>query len=155
MVKNSVLILLSSLFLLSCDKPNLDLEEKAILRLLKNEQRAHLEKNADLLISNGVPGSFMVNRGEVSQPTDKEISDRFNRYFGSVNFLKWEDTANPIIRFSDDASLAYAIIQKQVILTRKEDVTSKPDTTDFAWISIWRKANGKWKMESMASTNKP
>ena len=155
MIKKSVIQCLSILFLFSCSKPNLELEEKAIRELLNNEQRAHLEKNVDLLISNGVSGSLMVNRGEISQPTDKEISDRFSSYFGSVNFLKWEDTAKPIIRFSDDASLAYTIIQKQVILTRKEDVTAKPDTTDFAWISIWRKANGKWKMESMASTNKP
>ena len=149
------IVILFLLLLTSCGKPDHASDEKAILEFLKREQQAHLEKNVDLLFANGLSGITVVSQGTVSNPTDEETRKRFNSYFESVNFIKWEDTADPIIRFSDDASLAYTIIQKQVILTLKEDVTAKPDTTDFAWISIWRKANGKWKMESMASTKKP
>ncbi len=145
----------SIICLISCGKPDLAADEKAIRELLKKEQQAHLEKDIDLLLSNGTPETIVVNRGIVSVPTEEQNTARFTNYFGSVNFIKWEDTADPIIRFSDDASLAYAIIQKQVILTFIDDVTAKPDTTDFAWVSIWRKMNGKWKMESVVSTNKP
>lgn len=154
-MKKSAISLLCFLFLISCIKPDHASDEKAIREFLKREQQAHLEKNVDLLFANGLSGITVVNRGTVSKPTDEETRNRFNSYFENVNFIKWEDTADPIIRFSDDSTLAYAIIQKQVILTLKEDVTAKPDTTDFAWISIWRKTNGKWKMESIASTNKP
>lgn len=147
--------ILAILCLISCNQPDLAADEKAIRELLKKEQQAHLEKNIDLLLSNGTPETIVVNRGIVSVPTEEQNRARFTHYFGSVNFIKWEDTADPIIRFSDDSSLAYAIIQKQVILTLKDDVTAKPDTTDFAWMSVWRKMDGKWKMESIVSTNKP
>ena len=63
--------------------------------------------------------------------------------------------AEPVIRLSDDGSLAYAIIQKQVILSRSDSL-GKPiiDTTDYAWISVYRKQKGEWKVECNVSTNK-
>ncbi len=81
--------------------------------------------------------------------------ERIGKYFNSVQFIKWDDTADPIIRFSDDGSLAYAIVQKEVIVTYP-DSSGKAfnDTTHYAWSSIYRKQNGEWKVECNISTNK-
>jgi hypothetical protein len=51
--------------------------------------------------------------------------------------------------------MAYAIVQKQVILSYPDSLGATiTDTADYAWISIYRKYNGRWKIETNASTNK-
>ena len=73
---------------------------------------------------------------------------RIEPYFSSVEFIKWDDVAEPVIRFSDDGTLAYAIIQKQVIVSYPDSAGKKfIDTTNYAWASIYRKQKGEWKVE--------
>lgn len=129
-------------------------EEKAIRALLKQEQQAHLQKDVDLFVREFADSMIAVNRGNVSIPSADQHRQRIGRYFSSVDFVRWEDTAEPLIHFSDDASLAYAVIQKQVIIRQKDDPSSKPDTTDYAWVSILRKHDGQWKVECNISTEK-
>jgi hypothetical protein len=149
-------VLLSSIpLLVACNAVNHEHEEMAIRELLKQEQRAHLEKDTELFVSEFAPDMIGINKGKASVLTTEEHLERFGQYFSNVDFIAWEDTAEPLIRFSDDATLAYAILQKQVILTQKDDVTSKPDTTNFAWISVLRKMDGQWKIECNVSTNQP
>ncbi len=144
------------LLLLACSsKADLDKERKTILAMLQTERKAHFDRNVELFISEFADSMISVNRGVVSAPTKTEHMERIGKYFGSVQFIKWDDTAEPIIRFSDDGSLAYAVIQKDVILTYP-DSTGKPlyDTAHYAWSSIYRKYHNEWKVECNISTNK-
>ena len=144
------------LLLLACNSSaDHDKERKTILAMLQTERKAHFDRNVELFISEFADSMISVNRGEVSAPTKTEHKERIGKYFGSVQFIKWDDTAEPIIRFSDDGSLAYAIIQKDVILSYP-DSTGKPfyDTTHYAWSSIYRKYHNEWKVECNISTNK-
>jgi hypothetical protein len=96
-----------------------------------------------------------VNRGVVRTATPEQNKERIGKYFEAVQFIKWDDVAEPVIRFSDDGTLAYAIVQKEVILTYP-DSTGKAfyDTANYAWASIYRKQKGGWKVEANISTNK-
>lgn len=150
------LIGLLLLSLLSCNsRADLEKERKAILEMLQTERKAHFDRNADLFIAEFADSMISVNKGVVSVPTKDEHKKRIGNYFGSVQFIKWDDTAAPIIRFSNDGSLAYAIIQKNVILSYP-DSTGKEfyDTAHYAWSSIYRKYEGEWKVECNISTNK-
>ncbi|HMU48062.1 MAG TPA: hypothetical protein PKC72_16980 [Chitinophagaceae bacterium] len=143
--------------LFSCteSRPDLIKEESEIRQLLQQERKAHFERNADLFISEFSENMLSVNKGQVMTASPKERKDRIQRYFNNVEFIKWDDLAGPIIRFSDDGSLAYAIIQKEVIVNRKDSTgISVPDTSHFAWASIYRKEKGEWKVEANISTNK-
>ena len=95
-----------------------------------------------------------VNGGIVSRPTYEENLQRFGDYFDSVEFIKWDDLSDPVIRFSEDGSLAYTIVDKEVILQygTEEGIMLK-DTTHFAWTAIYRRGEDGWKIESVASTN--
>ena len=143
------------LFVACNSKPDLEKEKETILSMLQTERKAHFDRNVELFMSEFADSMLSVNKGVVSAPTSDEHKQRIGKYFGSVQFIKWDDTAEPIIRFSDDASLAYAIVQKDVILTYP-DTTGKTfyDTTHYAWSSIYRKQNGEWKVECNVSTNK-
>ena len=144
------------ILLVACSsKADIEKEKKAILTILQTERKAHLDRNVDLFIAEFADGMISVNKGKVSADTKDAHKKRIGKYFGSVQFAKWDDTAEPIIRFSEDGSLAYAIVQKEVIVTYP-DTTGRPlyDTTHYAWSSIYRKFNGEWKVECNVSTNK-
>jgi hypothetical protein len=130
-------------------------ETQAITALLQQERKAHFDRNVDLFTSEFADSMLSVNKGKVSVSTPEENKERIKKYFGRVEFIKWDDAAKPIIRFSDDGSLCYAIIQKQVILSAIDSLGRKLlDTTDFAWASVYRKQKGEWKVECNVSTNK-
>ena len=141
--------------MIACDRgPDLETERKTILAMLQAERKAHFDRNVELFISEFGDSMISVNKGIVSAPTKEEHKRRIGNYFGRVEFIKWDDTAEPLIRFSDDGSLAYAIIQKDVIFTYP-DSTGKSiyDTTHYAWSSIYRKYDREWKVECNISTN--
>lgn len=154
MYRNLFLLLL----FISCDSPgkrNIAQEEKAIKALLQQERKAHFDRNADLFVSEFADSMIAVNKGKVSVLSIAQNKERIKPYFESVEFIKWDDVAEPVIRFSEDGKMAYAVIQKQVIVSYP-DSTGKPfsDTMNYAWVSIYRKQKGGWKVEANISTNK-
>jgi hypothetical protein len=155
-MKQPIALLMLLTVMISCNsKTDLTKEEKQIHDLLKQERKAHFDRDVQLFMSEFADSMISVNRGKVTVATPEENKVRIGKYFGSVQFIKWDDLAEPVIRFSDDGSLAYAIIQKEVILTYP-DSTGKAfyDTTKYAWASIYRKQKGVWKVEANISTNK-
>jgi hypothetical protein len=80
----------------------------------------------------------------------------FTNYFNSVEFIKWDDKKAPVIRFSKDASIAYVAVEKLVILKGlNQSGKAVTDTTEWAWISIYKKEKNVWQLDAIASTNKP
>jgi hypothetical protein len=97
-----------------------------------------------------------VNWGVVSNPTIEENTESFQNYFNNVEFVKWDDLKPPIIRFSDDRSLVYTIVEKEVAVKYKNKEESEVlETTSFAWVAIYKKYGNEWKIDCVASTNKP
>lgn len=96
-----------------------------------------------------------VNRGVVSTAKRGETLKRIQGYFNRVEFIKWDDRLPPKISFSNDGTMAYAVVQKLVILSLKDSLQHTTlDTTEFAWVSIYRKSVNDWKIECTVSTNK-
>lgn len=143
------------LFLLnSCmNKNNTASAEREIMDILKQERKAHVEKNADLFFSEFDKDFIMINTGEVNNYDSADFRHHFDQYLQSSDFIKWDDIANPIIKFSDDQSMAYAIVQKQVILKNKKE-NNRIDSVNFAWVSIYKKKGKDWKQVCNVSTNK-
>lgn len=148
-------LILLSVIAFSCNnKIDLAVEEKAIRNLLQQERKAHFEKNVDLFVSEFADSMVSVNKGKVTKLSVEQNKKRIEPYFSSVEFIKWDDVAEPVIQFSDDGTLAYAIIQKQVILSYPDSSGKKfIDTTNYAWASIYRKQKGVWKVECNISTD--
>lgn len=151
----SVVALCLSFFSACKNQPDLKKEKKLITAMLEMERKAHFDRNVDLFVSEFADSMISVNKGKVVKLSVEQNKNRIQPYFSSVTFIKWDDVAEPIIRFSDDCTLAYAIIQKEVILTYP-DSTGKVlfDTAHYAWSSIYRKQKGEWKVECNISTNK-
>lgn len=151
------LLTLAGLFMWSCTNRPVGLpeEKKAILALLQQERKAHFQRDTELFVREFSDSMLSVNRGVVKYTPPDTMRRSVGKYFSAVHFIKWDDRAEPVIRFSDDGSLAYAIVQKEVIVSYP-DTTGKLfyDTTQYAWVSVYRKTGGTWKVEANVSTNK-
>lgn len=101
------------------------------------------------------PGFINIDKGQIDSPAFSYTYNKFKNYFNSVEFVKWDDKQSPVVRFSNDRLVAYVAVNKLVIL-RTKDKTQKDilDTTNFAWLAVFKKENDTWKLDCIASTNK-
>ena len=131
----------------SCSPPEKTITNDDLAKLLQIHEDAR-----------DAPEMISVNHGKIHKTTSPEKDmEGFQSYFNSVEFKKWDDVKSPEVRFSDDHTLAYMVVDKLVVLEAKDSV-GKPfeETTHYAWVSIYRKQNtGDWKLECIASTNEP
>ncbi len=153
MKRLSVYILLSIVFI-ACTAEHADNDLASLLSLQEQEQIAHLSKDVPLFLEMFHDTVCQIKNGTVSYHTKDEMSERFTRYFGMVEFIKWQDSHPPVITFSQDHTMAHILVQKRVELIVK-DSASTIEKTDFAWTELWKKKQGRWKLYTVTSTDKP
>lgn len=160
MIKHIILLVMPGLFLFSSCSPGeaFDLEKaRAEILAMHNAQKDfHFEKDSVAFVDQLASNFISVNRGLITRPEREETLSRYNGYFSSVSFVKWDDLAEPIVRFSDDGTLAYTIVDKIVEVTYSdENGETQSGETHFAWTAIYRKTTDGWKIECVTSTNEP
>jgi len=130
-------------------------DQAELLRLHQQQKTAHLSYNADLFVDMFADNLTQVQRGSVVTRTKAENLARFKSYFSTFKFDEWEDIHPPVIKVSNDGSMATITVQKRVRGTYKNEKGEEvPDTTIFAWLEVWEKIAGKWKVVTVASTEK-
>ncbi len=151
-----ILIICAICFLLnSCRSSNNSSELNVLRSLQQKEQEAHLAKNVILFSEIFGDTLCQVKNGAVSYLSYDQVISRFENYFSSVEFIKWENFKEPVYIISNDATFAHVLVQKHVELIAKNDSTRALQKTDFAWTELWRKRNGQWKLYSITSTDRP
>ena len=126
-----------------------------ILKQHELQRKYHFEKMAEEFASQLSSNHISVNRGEIKKLTKEEHVNRIGNYFNAVEFEKWDDISPPIIRFSDDYSLAYTIVDKEVIVNYNDDNgIRQKESTKFSWVAIYKRYDDEWKIDCVASTNK-
>jgi hypothetical protein len=130
-----------------------------LLRLHERARTAHLERRADSLVADWADSIFSLSRGGVSIGTlgnRQQGQASFQEYLDASTFQAWDDIGPPRIRISPDGQMAYVIVQKRVHLTTQGS-GGKPvaERTRFAWLSVYEKQGGKWRLSAIASTERP
>jgi len=153
------LILLFVMSIVSCSNQrefNKDKETKAIMEL-HNMQRAYHFNKDSISFANQLSENFiLINKGIISRPKKSETISKYNSYFSSVEFIKWDDFSKPIIEFSDDGTLAYSIVDKIVKVAYKDTTGETIEgETHFVWTAIFKKYGNEWKIDCITSTEKP
>ncbi len=130
-----------------------------LLRLHERARAAHLQHRADWLVSEWADTIFSLSHGGVSIGTRENRARSqagFQAYLDASTFQAWDDIVPPRIRISPDGQLAYVIVQKRVHLTAKDSTGAvQPERTRFAWLSVYEKQAGKWRLAAIASTDRP
>ena len=159
------LFFISFCFLIfACQAPNASSDRAAlqaeatqqILALHELQRTYHFDKMSKELVAQLSNDHISVNRGNISSPSKAQMEERFTNYFKAVDFEKWDDLQEPVIRFSDDISMAYVIVDKEVIVKYPDEAGDlQRERTKFSWVAIYRKHGAEWQMDCMASTNQP
>jgi ketosteroid isomerase-like protein len=125
-----------------------------LLRLHHRARDAHLQRRADWLVSEWADSLFSVSGGGVSISRREEGRAGFQKYLDAVDFQAWDDIAPPRIRISADGQMAYVVVQKRVHLTPR-DSAGEPERVRYAWLSVYEKLGGRWRLAAIASTDRP
>ena len=134
---------------------DLEFEKNQILKLHNAQRHYHFNKDSIAFANQQSTNFISVNRGKISSPKQSETISRYHGYFSSVEFLKWDDISEPIIKFSDDGSMAYTIVDKIVAVSSQDIKGNKTvSETHFAWTAIYKKYDDQWKIDCVTSTNK-
>lgn len=156
MIRYTLLLVLPISAFFSCTNPspNVEVIQKEILDLEKAQRAFHVEKDASGFVTLFSDDFVSISNGVISFPDTSSMFKRFDAYFNRVEFIAWDDVSDPIIRISDDGSMAYSILNKIVIVKYpNEDSVLVTDTTRFAWTTLYRKEKGEWKIDAVTSTN--
>ena len=134
---------------------NLEDDRRQILQLHDAQRQFHFDKDS-ISFSNQLSKGFVsVNAGDVSHFSREEMTSRLHGYFGAVSFIKWDDLEEPVLRISQDGSMAYTVVEKVVRVSYEENGEQKTGETLFAWTAIYIKSEDGWKVDCVTSTNKP
>ena len=130
-----------------------------LLRLHQHARTAHLQRRADWLAANWADTIFSLSHGRVSVGTRENRARSqagFQKYLDASTFQAWDDIVPPRIRISPDGQMAYVIVEKRVHLTAKDSTGAvQPERTRFAWLSVYQKQAGQWRLSVIASTDRP
>lgn len=127
-----------------------------ILDLHRSFIRAHLEKDAEFIAEPTAPEYVFVANGLVEKMNADEMEEMLSGYLDATEFSHYTDVADPIIGFSDDRSLAWAIVQVRVAGSQSgPDGASSGFDTRWAWITLYRRAGDGWLRITDVSTNRP
>lgn len=127
-----------------------------LLELHKQGRVAHFNRDAKLLVSTFADDFTDIRNGKINKPSRETSLARFQNYLNNSTFIEWDDIAPPVIRVSDDATLAYVLVHKKVrLLAKTENGTEIEETEIFAWIATYRKIKGEWRLTAIVSTNTP
>jgi hypothetical protein len=128
----------------------------ALLRLQQRGREAHLAKRADWLVEGQADSLISVSRGGVSVNRRERVRANFQPYLDASTFQAWDDIVPPRIRISADGQMAYVVVQKRVHLTSRDSTgATETERTRFAWMSVYEKQEGQWRMTAIASTDRP
>ena len=128
----------------------------ALLRLHQRGREAHLAKRADWLVAGQADTLISVSRGGVSVTPRERVQANFQPYLDASTFQAWDDIVPPRIHISPDGQMAYVIVQKRVHLTARDSTgATQAERTRFAWMSVYEKRGGEWRMTAIASTDRP
>jgi hypothetical protein len=131
-------------------------ELEALRAILEMDRQAHLRTDAPALVSNLADTLVDVADGEISFQTRDEVEESFAAYLDGAEYRVWEDMEAPIIRLSEDLTMAW--VARRVRVARDEpDGEGGTRRSQFvgAWISTYEKRDGEWKMTAVASTFAP
>jgi ketosteroid isomerase-like protein len=128
----------------------------ALVRMQERGREAHLARRADWLVAGQADSLISVSRGGVSISPRERVRANFQPYLDASTFQAWDDIVPPRIRISADGQMAYVVVQKRVHLTSRDSTGAvQAERTRFAWMSVYEKQGGEWRMTAIASTDRP
>ena len=131
-------------------------EVEQLLRIHESDRRAHFESSAKRIMEHATDEFISVSDGRVQRTTRAEDLKFFAEYFKGAKYYEWDDLEPPIVRVSNDASMAWMIVRTRV---RRVQTQSGGKATErrfvYAGIMVYEKKGARWVRVANVSTFEP
>jgi len=131
-------------------------EVEQLLRIHESDRRAHFETSAKQIMEHAADEFISVSNGRVQRTTPAENLQFFEEYFKGAKYYEWDDLEPPIVRVSNDASMAWMIVRTRV---HRVQTASGGTATErrfvYAGIMAYEKKDGRWVRVANVSTFEP
>ena len=140
------------------EKPRLPVDsekqKEELLEHHRKDRRAHFENNAALALSDQVEEGFIyVRNGAIARRNKADFRPMLETYFKNAKYYEWDDLEPPIIRVSDDGSMAWMIERIRVRRTQPSlSGAAKEEKFVYAGITTYERLDGKWLKVANVST---
>ena len=133
---------------------DMEREKAALLEIHRQHRRAHFSTDVDLLLAHSGDEFISVSNGAISRSTPGEQRGFFEDYFKDATYFEWDDLEPPIVRISDDTSMAWMIVRTRVRRTSRREGSEQESELQFVYAGImtYMKQNGRWVQEANVST---
>lgn len=133
-----------------------DAEEARLLALHEVVLEAHRTGDIDAWLDLEADEYVSANGGTVSFPTKAERVAARAPYLASTTFHTYQDIRPPVVQVSADGTLGWLIAEVEVRGTQvTEDGSSAEIEAVWAWIELYRKEAGEWKLVGNVSNRRP
>lgn len=148
-----LLLLLCSTGIAAQGKVDTEKERAALLEVHRTDRRAHFETDANLLLERFTDEFISVSSGKIERSTRADLKKMFEDYFKNAKYYEWDDLEPPVIRISNDASMAWMIVRTKVRRTQKlASGEEKERAFVYAGIMTYEKQKGRWVRIANVST---
>jgi hypothetical protein len=135
---------------------DLEKEKAALLRVHKGDREAHLKTDVELLQQHSPEQFIAVSEGKIHRSSRAEERKLFADYFRGAKYHEWDDVEEPIIRVSQDGSMAWMITRIKVRRVQKDSTQGEREKKFiYAGIMTYEKKAGKWMRVANVSTFEP
>jgi hypothetical protein len=125
----------------------------ALLDILSEMRRAHFTTDVALLLAHDADPLLVVCEGEIKASSRAEMVARFTDNFRGATYQEWDYVEQPIIRMSDDASIAWAISRVRVRRTiRRPGDTEDEQRFIYAGVDTYERRGESWVHTANVST---
>lgn len=136
--------------------PDLEKEKAELLRIHKSEREAHFKTDVDMLLESSPEEFISVGHGKINRSSKADARKMFTGYFRDAKYYEWDDVEEPIIRISNDASMAWMITRTRVRRVQKTvDGAEKEEKFVYAGIMTYEKRDRRWVRVANVSTAEP
>ena len=138
--------------------PSIDLEKQKaeLLRIHRADREAHFKTDVELL-QHSAPEEFIaVSSGKIDRIKKADEEKQFREYFAGAKYYEWDDLEQPIIRVSNDGSMAWMITRIRVRRTQRDREGKQVERKFvYAGIMTYEKRDKKWIRIANVSTFEP
>jgi len=136
--------------------PDLEKEKAELLRLHKSDREAHFKTDVDMLLETSPEEFISVGGGTFNRQSKADARKMFRGYFRDAKYYEWDDVEEPIVRVSNDATMAWMITRTRVRRVQKTvDGGEKEEKFVYAGIMTYEKRGGRWVRVANVSTSEP
>jgi ketosteroid isomerase-like protein len=132
-----------------------EVDRREILRAYESARAAHFNHDAAAFLASNDANWYVVADGSVGLRATAAEKPGVQKYFDSVKFAEVTDLDPPHVEVSSDGTMAWLLGHVRVRGTQRDAKDAEvPLAFDAAWIDIWQKKGGSWRIVARANTEK-